>query len=133
MSQQFSLSATVWPQIWVRDTATDAGSPIKFDAHAAMLELDAKTFARAADEIIYSRGHDYDEVALKAGVIDKWLAGSEEATFYVDIDGDEYLDWLESLNLTEEEALSMDAAGMQALKERVVTLAPQEEEAGFSM
>lgn len=118
MTQEFKLPATVWPQIWQNDNAVDADSPIKFDAHDSMLELSAFTFNRTAQEVLSGRGHDYDDVALKAGVIDEWLSGSENATFYVDIDAEEFREWLEYVGLTEDEAVAMDDAAIEELRAR---------------
>lgn len=119
MADEFRLHAKVQPQLWVRDMATDAGPTINFDAHDAMLSLNAAVFARVADEVLNRRGHDYDDVALNAGVIDDWLAGSKEATFYADIDKDDFSDWLDSIELSEEEAVDMDDATLQDLKARL--------------
>lgn len=118
MTQEFKLPATVWPQMWVNDNAVDADSPIKFDAHDSMLELNAVTFNRTAQEVLDGRGLNYDDVALKAGVIDEWLSGGKNATFYVDIDAEDFREWLEFIGLTEDEAVAMDDAAIEDVRAR---------------
>jgi hypothetical protein len=119
VTQEFKLPALMWPQIWRNDYAVDADSPIKFDAHDSMLELSAFAFSRTAQEVLSGRGHDYDDIALKAGVIDDWLSGRNNATFYVDIDAEEFRQWLEYVGLTEDEAVAMDEAAIEELRARV--------------
>jgi hypothetical protein len=112
------LPAAVQPQIWVNDNAVDSGSSIAFDAHDAMLGTRAANFRRMAEEILRGIGHDYDDLALDAGVIGAWLNGSEHATFYVTVDEHDFRDWLEALDITEEEALEMNDELLQQIREK---------------
>lgn len=128
MTQEFKLPATVWPQIWKNDNAVDADSPINFDAHDSMLKLNASTFNRTAQVVLSGRGHDYDDVALKAGVIDQWLSGSKNATFYVDVDTEDFRKWLEFVGLTEDEAVAMDDAAIEDLRTRMKSDTPRASE-----
>jgi hypothetical protein len=116
MSVEFRLPAQVQPQLWINENATDIGLPIHFDAHDALLSLNAKDFSRAATEILKGRGHDYDDIALAAGVIDGWLAGHTDATFRVEIDEYDFRDWLESIDLSEVEATSMNDVTLEEIK-----------------
>lgn len=103
---RFKLPARVQPQLWINDGAIDTGALIKFDAHQALLELDAATFRRAAGEI-FRGGHDYDEIAIGAGIVDAWLKGSLENTICVTIDADDFGHWLHAVGLTDVDALVM--------------------------
>ncbi len=115
----FRLPARVQPQIWVNDNAIDTGSSIRFDAHDAMLGLSARGFARVAGEILVRRGHDYDDLALNSNVIDAWLAGNCEATFYVDIEDYDFTDWLETIGLTGDQALDMTDELLSDVRDRL--------------
>jgi hypothetical protein len=116
---EFRLPARVQPQLWVNDNAVDAGSSIRFDAHDVVIGLSADLFARVASEILVHNGHDYDEVALNAGVIDGWLAGNREATFYVDVEDYDFTDWLETIGLTSDQALDMTDELLAEVRERL--------------
>jgi hypothetical protein len=113
------LPATVQPQIWVNNNAVDSGGSIAFDAHDAMLGARAANFSRMAEEILRGIGHDYDDLALDAGVID--VAGSEHGTFYVTVDEHDFREWLAALDITEEEALEMTDELLQQIREKAAT------------
>lgn len=118
---EFRLPARVQPQLWLNNNAVDAGASIDFDAHDAMLALRAPHFSKVAAEILGNRGHDYDDLALNSGVIDKWLEGSREATFYVDVEDYDFAVWLESIGLTEDEAFNMTEELIETVRERMGT------------
>jgi hypothetical protein len=117
---EFRLEARVQPQIWVNDHAIDSGSSIAFDAAPQMLKLSARQFAAIAEEIIIDNGHDYDELALDAGIVDDWLASNTEATILVTIDSDDLIDWLERIGLTENEGLAMTDELLAKVRRRVM-------------
>lgn len=116
----FELPASVQPQVWVDDHAIDSGEAIHFDAQLAMINLRASLFARYADEILNDRGHDYDDLAINAGVIQEWLDENDEATFLVTVDKQDFVHWLESVGVTELEAVRMTAERLEELRLQVV-------------
>ena len=120
MSEQHRLPARVQPQVWVNDNAVDAGASISFDAHEAMLALRPQEFSRAAEQIL-GVGHDYDELALKSGVIDQWLGGGKDNTFVVSVEDHDFEEWLEGVGLSREQALEMDEDMIEALRARAAS------------
>lgn len=120
--------------MWIDDRATDAGAPIFFDAHDAMLDMSAEEFSNVSREILNGRGHDYDEVALKAGVVDRWLSGSDNATFLVDINADQFAAWLDSIGLSPTAAISMTKDQIDVLKTSILAQSEyQSEPRGMSI
>jgi hypothetical protein len=115
----FRLPARVQPQLWVNDNAMDTGPSIEFDAHDAMLGLDARYFARVSEEILNERGHDYDDLALNSGVIDEWLADNREGTFYVDVEDYAFAEWLQTIGVTELQAIRMTDELLSEVRERL--------------
>lgn len=115
----FRLPARVQPQLWVNDNAIDTGSSIDFDAHDAMLGLSARHFARVSEEILNQRGHDYDDLALNSGVIDEWLEDNKEGTFLVDVEEYAFAEWLQTIGVTELQAIRMTDELLTEVQERL--------------
>lgn len=123
MSEMFRLPARVQPQVWVRNNAVDAGDSIPFDAHSAMLGLDSPAFRRVSEQIL-GTGHDYDELALASGAIRAWVGGGKDNTFVVTVDDGDFVEWLEAVGLTGEEARQMDDGALSSLRARAAALPP---------
>lgn len=117
----FELPARVQLQLWVNDNAMDTGPSIEFDASSAMLNLRASQFRSVAEEILMDRGHDYDDLALNAGIaeVDEFLAKNAEGTILATVEAHDFAEWLEKLGLTENEGLSMTDDLLETVRGRV--------------
>ncbi len=115
----FRLLARVQPQLWINDNALDTGPSIEFDGHDAMLGLSAELFSRYSKGILNNAGHDYDEIALNSGVIDEWLTSNNEATFRMDVEEYDFADWLQSIGLTDLQAIRMTDEVLTEVRERL--------------
>ena len=118
----YSLPARVQPQLWINDNAVDTGASIDFDAAAPLVGLRANQFSRAAQEILADR-HDYDDLAIDAGVVEDWLSKNEEGTICVTVERYDFEEWLEKVGLTAEEAVEMTDERLAEL--RAVVLADE--------
>jgi hypothetical protein len=117
----FALPARVQPQLWVNDNAMNSGPSIKFDASRQMLKLNALQFRSIAEEILIDNGHDYEDLALNAGIadIDEWLAKNAEGTILVTIEDYDFTDWLKRLGVTEQKGFSMTEELLETIRGRV--------------
>ena len=118
MEEGFRLPARFQPQVWIKDVANSVGESTGFDAQEALLAQRAPVFRRIAQEILRG-GHDYDELAIDAGVTGDWLKPESDRTLHVDVDEDDFRAWLEAAGLSEEEAFSMEEDRLSVLRDRL--------------
>lgn len=115
------LPARVQRQIWINGSATDSGVAIPFDAHEVMLGLEAAAFRKVANSV-FDGGHDYNELAIGAGILPTWLDGSADRSILVTVSSVDFETWLAELGIVPEDALLMQEDLMSVLREVQATL-----------
>ena len=120
MDAESRLPARAQPQVWDNDNAIDVGDAVEFDAHDALLRMDARRFSATAREILRA-GSDIDDLVIESGAIQSWLNGNPQAerTFRAEIDPEDFRAWLFSAGLEEDEAVKLDEEAMEGLKARL--------------
>jgi hypothetical protein len=108
MSAEIALPGRVTFQFWEGNKAVDVDErpylPMEFDAHKQMHELSPTRFSVISKQILHSKGHhhDYDELAFGVDEVNNWLAADKENTIFVEIDEDDFRQWLQAVGLSDE-------------------------------